>query len=218
MYKQIIQQHIDTGLAIRTRLCETYQRYGSDKSTSHNYSGLYWRLFERFKDQPINFMEVGLGTNYTDVKSNMGPDGKPGASLYTISEIYPLWNIVGLDVDTRVLFQSLEKRISTYYVDQTRPDIIQHMWTHPDLTDKQFSIIIDDGLHDYQANINFLEAGWDKVTAGGFYIIEDVQNHQKELFESYLSKTNWDYQVVTLPYDSYWQDNTLVIIQKGNQQ
>jgi len=216
MYKQIIQQHIDTGLTTRTPLCEAYQRYGSDKSTGHNYSGLYWQLFEKFSNEPINFLEVGLGTNYTDVKSNMGPDGKPGASLYTISEIYPLWTIVGLDVDTRVLFQNPDKRISTYYVDQTRPDIIRHMWTHPDLTDKQFSIIIDDGLHDYQANINFMEASYDKLASGGFYIIEDVLKDQKELFENYLKNTNLDYQIVTLPYDCYWQDNTLVIISKGD--
>jgi hypothetical protein len=39
---------------------------------------------------------------------------------------------------------------------------------------RNFDIIIDDGMHSYQAAITFFMHSYDKLKSGGYYIIEDV--------------------------------------------
>ena len=56
----------------------------------------------------LNIFEVGLGTNNVDVPSNMGKDGKPGASLRAWRDYFP-----NADIDTRILFK--EDKIQTFY-------------------------------------------------------------------------------------------------------
>ena len=58
----------------RTSMCEVFKEKKSDKSTFHNYTTLYNFLFSEHISKEINFFEVGLGTNNTDVPSNMGPN------------------------------------------------------------------------------------------------------------------------------------------------
>ena len=59
--------------------------------------------------------------------------------------------IYGADVDSGCLFE--EDRIKTFYTDQTKKEVIMKCWNEPDLLDIQFDILIDDGLHEYNANI-----------------------------------------------------------------
>jgi hypothetical protein len=68
-----------------TALCEIMERHGSDKGGKpgswHNYTTVYHSLFEADKERYTRVFELGLGTNNTSIKSNMGVNGKPGASL-----------------------------------------------------------------------------------------------------------------------------------------
>jgi len=72
-----------------TELCEIMERHGSDKSCKptwvdyegHNYTRFYSQLFDDIRTDNINFFELGLGTNNTDIPCNMGRLGTPGASL-----------------------------------------------------------------------------------------------------------------------------------------
>lgn len=62
---------------IPTELCSIMQKYGSDKGHSqnkgwHNYTTLYSSLFTPIRNKEINIFELGLGTNNTDVPTNMG--------------------------------------------------------------------------------------------------------------------------------------------------
>lgn len=196
---------------LETELCASYKRHGSDKSTWHNYSGLYKKIFDTLADREINFLEVGLGTNNPNIKSNMGYDAKPGASLYTIAEHYPNWNVFGLDIDTEILFQ--EEKIKTFFVDQTDEKTIQELWTN-DLKDIRFDIMIDDGLHEFSANRKFFENSFDKLSDGGYYIIEDILNREINLFGEYFSKMNITFHLFNLPHATNKQDNNLLIIQK----
>ena len=141
-------------------LCELMAKYGSDKGSlshngRHNYTAFYYEMFKDVRNEALNIFELGLGTNNIDVFSNMGPDGKPGASLRAWREFFPNAQIYGGDIDVRILFQ--EERIKTYYCDQRTPDTIKDMWTNPDLNDLTFDIIIDDGLNDFMGNKFFFE-------------------------------------------------------------
>ena len=70
-----------------TPLCEIMGRHGSDKGSGdilnswHNYTTLYHSLFKEIRRKPLRVFELGLGTNNVTLASNMGADGKPGASL-----------------------------------------------------------------------------------------------------------------------------------------
>ena len=130
--------------------------YGSDKggrNNHHNYAQYYSEIFSNKKDKIQNFLEIGLGSNNPEVPSNMGLDGKPLASLRAWRDYFKNANIYGADIDKNILKN--EEGIKTFYVDQTDPTTIKEMFR--DIGISKFDIILEDGLHEYNANICFFE-------------------------------------------------------------
>ena len=152
------------------KLGDLFKHYGSDKSTTHDYYFLYSSILYNKTETPLNILEVGLGTNNIDVLSNMGVEGKPGASLRAFRDICTKANVYGADIDKRILFT--EDRIQTFFIDQTQPETFQDLKSQ--LKDIKFDMIIDDGLHNSQANINTLNFALDLLKEDGVFIIEDV--------------------------------------------
>jgi len=183
----------------------------------HNYTTLYYSLFKDLKEKPLRIFELGLGTNNMDVPSNMGPGGRPGASLYGWKEFFPNASIFGADIDQRVLFNT--DHISTFYCDQTNPEVIQNMWNNPQLKD-DFDIIVEDGLHTYSANVCFFENSIHKLKPSGYYIIEDIHNNYKDLFLSKIEEwkvkyPNCLFNLVEIPSTRNYQDNSLLVVYKN---
>ena len=204
-----------------TPLCKIMGDNKSDKghtnlaSSWHNYTTVYHALFKDMQAKELRVFELGLGTNNVNVPSNMGPEGRPGASLYGWAEFFPKAKIFGADIDRNILFQN--ERIKTYYCDQTNPTEINKMWNHEDLKEN-FDIIIEDGLHTYEANVCFFENSIHKLNAGGYYIIEDI--HHKD-FDSFNDKINeWklkypylSFNLVKLFSPRNPHDNNLLVVQ-----
>lgn len=211
MVKDIVNNfRLNRGWETRTKLCDIMTKFGSDKGNNwHNYTSLYDLIFTK---KSVNLFELGLGTNDVTVPSNMGSNGKPGASLYGWREYFLDGNIYGADIDKKILFQS--DRIKTYYCDQTNPESIKDLWNNPDLKDIQFDIIIDDGLHTFSANKCFLENSIHKLKDGGIYIIEDVLNAEIPMFETLLSNAYTYNTIIRIPHYRNVYDNNLVIIHK----
>jgi hypothetical protein len=192
-------------------------KHGSDKGSYHNYTTIYYDYFNDISNNNLNVFELGLGTNYTDIPSSMGPNGKPGASLYGWKEFFPNSNIYGADIDKRILFSS--DRIKTYYCDQTNTQSINNLWNNSDLINLEFDIILDDGLHEFNANLTFFENSFFKLKKGGKYIIEDLFVETIEKFENIkeqlIIKHNISsFEVLNLVRDHYPIDNSLLIISK----
>jgi hypothetical protein len=200
------------------------EKYGSDKSVrNHNYTLKYSELFEPIKSNTLRIFELGLGTNNTDVVSNMGADGKPGASLYGWAEYFNNSTIFGADIDSRILFNT--DRIKTFHCDQTNPESISNLWNNPELNES-FDIIVEDGLHAFSANICFFENSIHKLRGGGYYIIEDIEVKEIPLFNAKLSEYRNTYptlifEILTLPHQTnniqrYGDgcNNTLLIVHK----
>jgi predicted methyltransferase len=61
------------------------------------------------------------------------------------------------------------------------------MWKHDELKEN-FDIIIDDGLHTFDANVCFFENSIHKLSDNGYYIIEDIQNSELILFNSKIDE------------------------------
>lgn len=198
-------------------------RYQSDKgheniiASWHNYTTFYYSIFKDFNEKPLRLFELGLGTNNVNLPSNMGPQGKPGASLYGWREFFPNSEIFGADIDTDILFNA--DRIKTFYCDQTKPEIIKAMWEEPVLEDN-FDIIIDDGLHTFDANVCFLENSIHKLNPGGYFIIEDIVIDEYHLFvnkfEEWMDKyDDCAINILNIPSLQNANDNRLVVVYKS---
>jgi hypothetical protein len=209
-----------------TPLCEIMGRNRSDKGSLditkswHNYTTLYHSIFDNIKDEKLRIFELGLGTNNPNLPSNMGIHGRPGASLYGWNEYFINSDIFGADIDKNILFNT--DKIKTYYCDQTNPDIIKDMWNQNELKD-DFNIIIEDGLHEFYANVIFFENSIHKLKQNGYFIIEDIINSEKYLFDNKIEEwklkyahLNLDFNIVMLPSTVNNYDNTLLIIHKNS--
>lgn len=196
-----------------TPLCTIMKKFGSDKSTSHNYTTLYHQLFEKIQNNAINLLEVGLGTNNPNIDSNMGVDGKPCASLYGWREYFNKASIFGADVDKNILCQS--DRIKTFFVDSLNEITIYRAFKYGYMTSIMFDIIIDDGLHTSESQKKLFFNLIDKLKPGGIYIIEDVINKDEwDEFLATIIHCVTFVKLIELPGRPGRTDNILVIIEK----
>ena len=146
----------------------------------------------------------------------MGINGRPGASLYGWKEFFPNSEIFGADIDTNILFNT--DKIKTFYCDQTNSEIIKKMWNELALQDN-FDIIIEDGLHNFNANVCFFENSIHKLNPKGYFIIEDIQIHEKDLFVNKIKQwktqfTNCSFTFLEIPSTCNNCDNNLLVVYK----
>jgi SAM-dependent methyltransferase len=207
-----------TDFNVITPLCESMCRHGSDKGRGiHNYTKFYNYIFSGSKEKELNIFEVGLGTDNTTIESNMGAGYNVGASLYGWEEYFTNSKIYGADVDKNILFN--RGRITTYFVDQLDTNSIKSLLDNT-LKDIDFDIIIDDGLHKFEANNNFLHNSIHKLKKGGVYIIEDVYeeiiNKFKPLLtDEFFQKNNLKTgRIFQLPHPTNSFDNNLIVLVK----
>ena len=205
-----------------TPLCKIMGRNRSDKGSInisesvHNYTTFYFSIFNELRNKPLRIFELGLGTNNINFLSHMGPNGRPGASLYGWSEFFPNSKIFGADIDSGILFTA--DRIKTYYCDQTNPHIIKYMWNEPELQEN-FDIIVEDGLHTFKANVCFFENSIHKLNKNGYFIIEDITINDEPLFiekikEWELQYTDCLFKLITIPSTINYYDNRLLVVHK----
>lgn len=204
---------IRDGRVSPTPLCGIMNKFGSDKGNGyHNYTILYHHLFSSSREKFKKIFELGLGTNFPDVPSSMGPNGRPGASLRGWREYFPAANIYGGDIDRRILFQ--EDRIATYFVDQTRAADVEAVWAS---VGGDFDVIIDDGWHVFPANRSFFLSSFSSLRRGGYFIIEDISMRpevQAE-FRSFLMDLGVDAALLSIPNARNVRDNSVAVIQRS---
>ena len=201
-----------------SKLCDLH---GSDKGSlskegrpytwaAHSYADFYASLFRHCKNNIFNVFECGLGTNNPDLASSMGVNGRPGASLRVWRDYFPNANIIGADIDKDILFE--ESRIKTFYVDQLNPSSIKELWSR--IETKSFDLMIDDGLHSYDAGKTLFENSIQKLSFDGIYIIEDVNPDSLKKFMEYFLDKNFHVEYFSLlrPYHSIMTDNNIVVI------
>jgi hypothetical protein len=137
-------------------LARLYVRFGSDKGTAHDYHKLYANLF-RDLSQVRTVFEVGVFR---------------GGSLRAHKEFFPEAQIFGFDIDRASFFD--EERIRCEWADQTDPKSIVDLarFSPPGGVD----LIIDDGLHSIDANLNSLSGLLPLLSARGWMVIEDIDS------------------------------------------
>jgi hypothetical protein len=210
---------------LETPLCEIMGRNKSDKGASnimtswHNYTTFYYSIFKNLKNEKLRIFELGLGTNNVSIPSNMGSNGRPGASLYGWAEFFTNSFIAGADIDNNILFNT--EKIKTFYCDQTNPDVIKKMWNNNNDLSEDFDIIVEDGLHTFKANVCFFENSIHKLKPNGYYIIEDIVKNEIPLFNNKIDKwrkmyTHLNFTLLKIKSIKNSLDNNLIVIHYTN--
>ena len=211
-----------------TKLCRLMTWYGSDKGSMtwygnyqtmgyHNYTTVYSALFSPLMERPLRVFELGLGSNNPNMPANMSVEGRPGASLRGWRDFLPQARVYGADLDRDVLFT--EERIKTYYCDQCDATAIANLWAEPELREGM-DILIEDGMHSFEANISFLNGSLEQVRCGGFYVVEDIQRKTHGQWLEVLEKDygkrypNYEFALVDVPNLHNPNSNTLLIAQR----
>ena len=166
-----------------SELRKLFDKYECDKGSKHGYEKAYEPFFEPLKYKEINILEVGVWK---------------GQGLEELKDYFPNAQIYGIDIFTRpeeIVVQVGEKIVNSAISNRSmNPSEISVLsnenvhWAKCDSTasncssiitntfgkDIQFDIIIDDGLHQPEANALTLKNLWPLLKDNGIYFVEDV--------------------------------------------
>jgi hypothetical protein len=203
--KQEAQIVVNYSRARDSLLDSLCNEHGSDKGGNslsehpypwkhHTYTDFLSLLFEPHRHQVKLVFECGIGTNNTSFPANMGLAGIPGASLRVWRDYFPNAKIVGADIDESVLFE--EERIQTYALDQRVSASVEDMWKR--VGRSGFDLMIDDGLHVFEAGKTLFLGSIDRLAPNGTYIIEDVLHEDMILYMDFFSNLEFRVDFVSL--------------------
>ena len=127
---------------------------GTDKETRHRYCSLFYENeFSKYKHKPIKILEIGAFA---------------GWSLVLWREYFTKANIVGVDIyDQRLTHNTKNLKDVTVYIQ----DALEEEFAK---TLGNFDIIIDDGEHTKESQIECIKLYLPRLNSGGVLVIEDI--------------------------------------------
>ena len=197
-----------------------FQSEGSDKgsesgSSRHNYEVIYQLLFANSRGSMKNILEIGIGSSNPNIKSSMGKLGIPGASLRAFSNYFYNGEVYGLDIDPDALVN--ESRIHSYICDQTSLDSLATVRATFLAQGKFFDLIIDDGLHTFDAFKKTFEAFNELLAQNGTYIVEDIIGWKENKYIKEIPSDKFDtfyFSGISKSKKNHIVDNNLLVIRK----
>jgi hypothetical protein len=149
-------------------LKEIYENYTGpdgwgDKGTAHTYIDEYERLLENYRDGST-VLEIGIAY---------------GHSCEMWCDYFTNSTIVGVDIANHGI-EVDSVRYQSIFVDAASVDVLPHLEKYT------FDVIIDDGSHRIDDQLNSYNILKHKLSTNGIYIIEDVANidQVRQQFES----------------------------------
>jgi len=133
-------------------------KWSNDSKNGHSYvQNFYEKEFKKFKNKNISLIEIGIFT---------------GGSLKLWKEYFTNpKKIVGVDITTEYLsdkYSNIEG-IEYYFQNAYHVEFIKKF--------ENFDIIIDDGPHTLQSQIEVIRMYLPKLNKGGIFVIEDIQDY-----------------------------------------
>jgi hypothetical protein len=139
-------------------------KYGTDKSTNHNFTPSYDQHLSHLRNQNIDLLEIGISE---------------GPSLKMWEEYFQNGKIIGVDILERSYMDT--ERTQTMIINQEKED---ELLSIPGV----FDVIIDDGGHTmYQQQLTLKVLFEPKLKYGGIYILEDLHTSKDRYFSSHGS-------------------------------
>ena len=128
---------------------------GTDKSSeSHNYTKVYSQYFKSSKDKPIRFLEIGIYR---------------GDSVRFWENYFSKADLHFIDI-TNQYIQYYSPRSQYHFLDQGDIPSLKRFAAQQEA----FDVILDDGGHTMEQQINSFLVLFSSVKPGGLYIIEDL--------------------------------------------
>jgi predicted O-methyltransferase YrrM len=128
-------------------------KHGTDKNTVHDYvNGFYEEGLAPYKQKALSVLEIGIYF---------------GASIKLWREYFPNAKIYGADIFDRVLpeFKNIENT-ELIFGDAYATEFLDN--------DLKFDVIIDDGPHTLESQIQFIRKYHSKLKEDSIMIIEDI--------------------------------------------
>lgn len=161
----IVDALMPAGVVLGTRMTH----YGSDKTSGpHWYGGPYQVQLEKFRNQSLRLLEIGIG-GYSSAT-------RGGASLNAWADYFRGGLIYGLDCYPKDLPR--HPRIRTVVGDQADCAFLRDLGRQCG----PFDIVIDDGSHRASDTTAAFGELFPFVTQGGLYVIEDLQTSYWPLY------------------------------------
>ena len=126
----------------------------TDKSFDHQYIHIYESLFEPIRSRVKNILEIGI---WQGDSHKMWRDYFPSATVYGID----------VNIDSCKTLEN-QQRIESIYGDAYSQDILNLF------KDIQFDVIIDDGPHTLQSQIECVKLYAPLLSSNGILVIEDI--------------------------------------------
>lgn len=198
-----------------SELVKIFEKYSLDK-LMNKYDKLYVDLLDKNKDNYKNILEIGIGTITEGKVSSMYAYKNIDAPSYTFGNSLRAWRdyftnatIIGIDVDENTMFE--EERIKTFCSSSFDKKNMKKILSGLD----KFDLIIDDGLHNMEANLSTLEIVFPYLKDGGIYVIEDVNQHNDWFIDKLLVDERFLNIVKSYSfkvYDGFNEDFTRIIV------
>ena len=208
LFPSLVERLSDTKLELKENL--NYPRYkkevnkGSDEKFSKfliksskpegAYRDYLDNLFIKLKHKTFTILEIGVSS---------------GASLRAMEKYFSSAYLWGVDIDKETFFKT-ERINHSGWIDQLK---IETMRKFNSNTNVKFDLIIDDGWHHPQSQINSLVAFLPYLSERGVYIVEDiVNNHYKKnysLIIKILEKKNFNCKYLVFKNNNSEISNTL---------
>lgn len=209
----------DCGYGELAILCD---RYGCNKGSlskagrhhpyypmpPHTYTEIYEALFTSIRYSVRYIFECGVGTADMTKHGNLSENYKPGASLRVWRDYFPNAEIWGGDIDKNALFT--EERIRTGHMDQTSPESVADFFAAASVT--AFDVMLDDGLHTFEAARCLFDNAAPYLAPGGLYIIEDLTPQFIFRFQQHMQgRQDFAVKYFVMETPEVWENNLIVI-------
>ena len=167
-------------------LTDLANHFGSDKRSTvrfaHRYTVLYDLLFSPLRDKPVRLLEMGLAIGGPDTEGGAVDRMVDSPSVRMWSEYFPHAELFGFDISD---FSHLPvERFQFLRGDSGKEEDLTKLAQMAE----SFDIIIDDASHASYHQLLALKMLWPSLSAGGFYVIEDL-HWQSPVFEASMPAT-----------------------------
>lgn len=166
---------------------------GTDKEYTHGYvTEFYNEAFKPFKDLPINFLEIGIAS---------------GASLRLWREYFTQAEIYAVDPLNRLnpVVEPYLPRLNVYFENGYSHEFLNKI--------PNMDIIIDDGPHTFESQLNCIKMYVNKLNPGGLLIIEDIASIS--YVESFVQEVvPLQFEIIDTRHKYNRYDNVMFIVRK----
>jgi O-antigen biosynthesis protein len=172
----------------------------SDKGTVHSYLGIYDKIFSKRRRDPISLLEIGI---------------YEAGSLILWHKYFTNGRIAGVDISQEAIIKA-QNMINRGILNKNRIEIYQGNSTAQEdmqVIPGEFDIIIDDGSHKREDQLQTLQVLAHRLKRDGIYIIEDIYYLKRDqpLFEGAAKALNLSLKIIDLRKIKRRSDDALLI-------